>query len=93
MLGGPEEEIFIKTIHELTEQKYIKIVLNMEGLTWINSLGIGKCISGMTTLRNQGGDLRLASMSPPVQSLMEKCSMNKIFQFHDSVEKAVKSFK
>ncbi len=59
----------------------------------MNSLGIGKCISGMTTLRNNGGDLRLASMTPPVHSLMEKCSMNKIFQFHESVDGAVKSFK
>jgi len=59
----------------------------------MNSLGIGKCISGMTTLRNQGGDLRLADMTPPVYSLMEKCSMHKIFKFYDSVDEAVKSFK
>jgi len=65
----------------------------MAGVNWLNSLGIGKCISGMTTLRNRGGDLRLASMTTPVKSLMEKCSMHKIFKFYDTVDEAVKNFK
>ena len=48
--------------------------------------------SALVSLRNNGGDFRLAGACNVVASLMEKCRINQVFQCFDSVDDAVASF-
>ena len=59
----------------------------------MNSRALGMCISELTTLRNRGGDLRIAKISKPVDVLIHKCHLHTVFQSFDSVKEAVASFK
>jgi len=60
---------------------------------WMNSRGLGILVSGLTTLRNRGGDLKLACASESIDSFLNKCKMLAIFESYDTVEEAVESFK
>ena len=92
IMGSPDETSLTDVIYEFAEDGKINIVLDLSGVTWMNSRALGMCIAGLTTLRNRGGDLRLCCVSKPVDSLIRKCHLHTVFQSFDSTEKAVKSF-
>ena len=59
---------------------------------WMNSTGLGILISGLTTLRNNGGELKLANVTEKIQSLLTITKLITVFENFDSVEEAVGSF-
>ena len=58
----------------------------------MNSTGLGILISSYTTLRNNSGELKLANVTDKIQSLLTITKLVSVFDSHDSVEEAVKSF-
>ncbi len=92
IMGSPDEASLTDAIYEFVEDGKTKVVLDLSGVTWMNSRALGLCIAGLTTLRNRGGDLRLCCASKPVDSLIKKCHLHTVFQSFDSAEEAVKSF-
>jgi anti-sigma B factor antagonist len=59
---------------------------------WMNSTGLGILISGLTTLRNNGGELKLACVTDKIQSLLTITKLITVFENFDTIEDAVKSF-
>ena len=92
IMGSPDETSLTDVIYEFAEDGKTKVVLDLSGVTWMNSRALGMCIAGLTTLRNRGGDLRLCCVSKPVDSLIRKCHLHTVFRSFDSTEEAVKSF-
>jgi anti-anti-sigma factor len=92
LMGMPDETSLTDLIYEFVEQEKTKVVLDLSKVTWMNSRALGMCIAGMTTLRNRGGDLRLASMSKQVDMLITKCCLDSCFRCFRTVEEAVDSF-
>jgi anti-sigma B factor antagonist len=92
IMGSPDETSLTDVIYEFAEKGKTKVVLDLSGVTWMNSRALGMCIGGLTTLRNRGGDLRLCCVSKPVDSLIRKCHLHTVFQSFDSTEEAVRSF-
>jgi anti-sigma B factor antagonist len=58
----------------------------------MNSTGLGLLISGLTTLRKAGGELRLANVTDKIESLLAITKLITVFKAYDSVEEAVSSF-
>jgi anti-sigma B factor antagonist len=92
LMGLPDESSLIDQIYEFVEQSKTKVVLDLSGVTWMNSRALGMCIAGLTTLRSRGGDLRLARVSKQVDVLLHKCHLHTCFRSFDTVEEAVGSF-
>ena len=78
--------------HKLLEKGHKKVVVNLHGVDWINSTGMGILISGYTTMRRSGGDLRLLHVSDKIQSILYVTKLNLIFKCFDSEDEAVASF-
>jgi anti-sigma B factor antagonist len=92
IMGGPEDTRITDIIAKFIEQGQINVVLDLSKVTWMNSWGLGICLSGLTRLRNRGGDLRLTGIPVVVKSLMEKCRILHLFQSYATREEALKSF-
>ncbi len=92
LMGGPDAETFKTTFHKLLEKGSKKVVVNLHGVDWINSTGMGILISGYTTMRRGGGDLRLLHVSDRIRSILYVTKLNLIFKCYDSEEEAVASF-
>ncbi len=92
LMGGPDAEIFKGTIHKLLEAGHKKIVVNLHDIDWINSTGMGILISGYTTMRRSGGDLRLLNVSDKIQSILYVTKLNMIFKCYSDEAEAIKSF-
>ena len=69
-----------------------KLVLNMERITFIDSMGLGSLISMLKMMNKKAGDLRLACISKTVRAIVEIVRVHKIFQIFPDAEKAVTSF-
>jgi anti-sigma B factor antagonist len=77
----------------LAEQQKVKFVLDLSRVDWMNSRGLGICVSGVTTARNRGGNLKLAAPSEKVKSFLEKCRMFAVIDSYDTLDEAVGSLK
>jgi len=92
IMGGEDESIFYDKLHELLDQNKKKIVLDLAKVEWINSRGLGILISGLTTMRNNDGQLKLARVTEKVESLLTMTRLITAFENFDSVDEAVASF-
>ena len=92
VMGGPDGTKIHDTLHELKENGKKNVVVDLSKVKFMNSSGLGMLISGMTTMRNAGGDLRLANVADRIQSLLIVTKLITVFKHYGSVEDAVQSF-
>lgn len=92
IMGGPDASLLNDKLHELIESGRTKVVADLSKVDWMNSSGLGILIGGLTTMRNNGGDLRLARVTDRIQSLLMITKLLSVFQTFDDVEAAVASF-
>ncbi len=92
IMGGPDERSIQDCLSGIIEDGNLKVVLDLGKVEWMNSVGIGICISNLIKLRNRGGDLKLAELTGQVAKLMDQCRVITIFQTYDSLDEAVSSF-
>ena len=92
VMGGPDGSKLHETLHELREQGKKNVVVDLRKVRFMNSSGLGMLISGLTTMRNGGGDLRLANVIDRIQSLLVITKLITVFKHYDSVEEAVQSY-
>lgn len=92
VMGGPDGAKLHDTLHELQEAGKTNVVVDLSKVKFMNSSGLGMLISAMTTMRNAGGDLRLANVADRIQSLLVITKLITVFKHFDSVEAAAKSF-
>lgn len=92
IMGGPDASLLQDKLYEYIEKKQINVVVDLAGVEWMNSTGLGILISGYTTLRKNNGELKLANVTDKIQSLLIITKLVKVFDAHDSVDAAVKSF-
>lgn len=93
IMGGPDASLLHDRLYELIENDKKKVVIDLGGVEWMNSTGLGILISSYTTLRNHQGELKLANVTDKIQSLLTITKLISVFEAHDSVEEAVNSFK
>ncbi len=92
IMGGPESTALHDLLHDLIEQKKTNVVIDLSRVDWMNSTGLGLLISGLTTMRKAGGELKLANVTEKIQSLLTITKLVTIFKAFDTVDEAVKSF-
>jgi anti-sigma B factor antagonist len=84
--------LFRKRIHELVERGRTQVVLDLAGVTFIDSAGVGMLAAKLKTVREKGGDLRLARISTRGQRLFGIMKILIIFQVFDDEASAIRSF-
>ena len=92
IMGGPESTAMHDLLHDLIEQGKKCVVIDLGKVDWMNSTGLGLLISGLTTLRKSGGELKLANVTDKIQSLLTITKLVTIFKSYDSVDEAIGSF-
>lgn len=92
VMGGPDGAKLHDTLHDLKEDGKTNIVVDLSKVKFMNSSGLGMLISAMTTMRNAGGDLRLANVADRIQSLLVITKLITVFKHFESVDEAAKSF-
>jgi anti-sigma B factor antagonist len=69
-----------------------KILLDMSGVTTIDSSGIGELVGSFTTVTNRGGKLRLLHLPAKLNELLHITQLITVFEVYDNEEDAIRSF-
>jgi len=93
LMGGPDATLLSEKLHNLVDQKKTKVVADLGKVSWMNSSGLGILIGGLTTMRNSGGDLKLANVTGKIESLLIITKLIKVFDNFENIDSAVTSFK
>ena len=80
-------------VRDLLNKGQKKIILNLGDVNYIDSSGIGELVAAFTTVRNQGGDLKLLNLTRKVHDLLQITKLYTVFDVKDDEAAAVKSFK
>jgi anti-sigma B factor antagonist len=89
---GEGSVVLRDTIRDLVSKGKTRILLNLANVTYIDSSGIGELVSAYTTLRNQGGELKLLSLTKKVHDLLQITKLYTVFDIKDEEAAAVQSF-
>ena len=90
-LGDESNQVGIKIKETLGKGKS-QIVLNLAGVSQIDSAGLGALVWGYTSAQNQGATLKLANLTKRFNELLNITKLVTIFDTYGSVDDAVKSF-
>jgi anti-sigma B factor antagonist len=93
LMGEPDTENLRDKIYSLLQEGFTKIVVDMKGVRWISSTGLGTLIAALTSVRNKSGDLRLANITEKVESLFAITQLVKVFKTYETVDRAIASYK
>ena len=80
------------TVRDLIGKGNKKILLNLGDVNYIDSSGIGELVSAFTTVRNQGGELKLLNLTKKVHDLLQITKLYTVFDVKDDETAAVRSF-
>lgn len=76
---------------ELASEGKYKIVVNLEGVDFLDSTGLGVLVGGLKRLRSHEGDLTLVCTQNRILKVFEITGLTKVFAIFDSVEAATSS--
>jgi anti-sigma B factor antagonist len=79
-------------VNELVVGNRLKIIVNLQDVTYIDSCGLGVLIAKLVSVRNKGGDLRLLNLSPRTARVFAISKLENVFETFDSEAEAVASF-
>ena len=86
--------VFLKqTLRSLAEQNQIKVLLNLAGVSYIDSSGLGELVAGYTAIGKARGELKLLNLTDRVKDLMMITKLLTVFEAYDDEAIAVASFR
>ena len=89
---GEGSALLRTTIRNLLADGHTRIVLNLADVTYIDSSGIGELLSGFTSTKSQGGELKLMNLTKKIRDLLQITRLYTVFDIHGDEDAAVRSF-
>src|SRR3989337_3235358 len=87
------DELLKDKINSLLQQGKRKLVLNLEGVPYIDSAGLGEIVRTYTTVSRQGGSLKLLNLTKRIEDLLSITKLLTVFDTYDNEAEAVNSYK
>jgi anti-sigma B factor antagonist len=89
---GEESAALRELVGNLLSKGHKKILLNLGNVTYIDSTGLGSLVSAFTSVRKQGGELKLLNLTNKVEDVMQITKLYTVFDVMDDEAVGVKSF-
>ena len=80
------------SVRKLADTGKKKVLLNLAGVKYIDSSGIGELIANYTTVSRQGGQLKLLNLTDRIQNLLVITKLLTVFDSYDDEAEALRSF-
>jgi anti-sigma B factor antagonist len=77
---------------EQTKSGSVKIIINLEGVNFIDSTALSTLVRGLKLCREKSGDLHVCSLQQPVRVIFELTRLDKAFDIFPNEEEAAKGF-
>jgi anti-sigma B factor antagonist len=81
-----------ETIRQLVEKGSKKILLNLHGVGYVDSSGVGELVKSYTTVRAQGGQMKIVNLSRRLYDLLQMTRLYMVFDIQPDEASAIRSF-
>ncbi len=81
-----------QTVRDLVKKGHEKIVLNLRGVKYLDSSGIGELVKSYSFVKKHGGELKTIFLTPRVKEIFELTNLSSIFEDYEDVRTAIRSF-
>jgi len=92
IMGGDDYDVFQSKVKSLVAEGKVDVLLDMSGVDWVNSTGLGILVTGYTTLRKNNGRMKICCVSRRVDDILIVSGLKKVFEVFDKREEALASF-
>jgi anti-sigma B factor antagonist len=76
-------------LHGLVAQGSNQIIVDLDGVDFLDSTGLGVLVGALKWVRSNNGDLHLICTQPRIRKVFEVTGLTKVFSLYDSVDEAV----
>lgn len=91
-LAGEAGELLSDRIDDLIDMGRTQLILNLRGVAFIDSAGLGGLLSKRAAVMNAGGQLRLLNLTERVWDLMVTTKLELVFETFSSEAEAMEAF-
>lgn len=89
---GEGDELLKDKINSLIQQGHKKLVMNLEGVPYVDSAGLGEIVRTYTTVSRQGGSLKLLHLTKRIKDLLTITKLLQVFDVFETEQEALQSF-
>jgi anti-sigma B factor antagonist len=89
---GEESARLRELVSELLKNGHKKILFNLVDVQYIDSSGLGSLVSAFTSVRRQGGELKLLNLTSKVHDVLQITKLYTVFDIMDDEAVAINSF-
>jgi anti-sigma B factor antagonist len=89
---GEGSSVLRDTVKDLLANGQKRILLNLGGISYIDSSGIGELVSAFTSVRNQGGEMKLLHLTKKTHDLLQITKLYTVFHVLDDEGDAIAAF-
>jgi len=90
---GVETTTLREQVQGLLDAGMKKIVLNLGGISYIDSSGVGTLVALYTHAQKAGGSIKLANLTQKVGDVLQVSKLLTVFDVYDSEEKAIQALR
>jgi len=89
---GEGSSVLRDTVKDLVGKGRKKILLNLADINYIDSSGVGELVSAFTSVRNEGGELKLLHLTKKVHDILQITKLYTVFDVRDNEAAAISAF-
>lgn len=93
MMNGPESINLHPYVKQLIEQDKLNLIVDMGHVKWFSSTGLGALLASYTSLRNAGGEMKIARATKRIYSLFYQMELSSLFDTYETIDEALEAYK
>lgn len=84
---------FESELQKLLKEKRFNIIVNLDGLQYISSAGLGVFMGVIEDIRTNDGDLKICCAAPKVFKVFDLLGFPSLYEFYEGEDQAIQKFK
>ena len=92
LMGYPETDELHDEIRSFLGQGIKNILVDLNGVSWMNSMGVGALMRCLTTVKNKEGDLRLSRLTDKTRSIFVMMQLVRVLKIYETRDEGIDSF-
>ncbi len=89
---GEETGALREKVKQIVASGNLRIILNLADILYIDSVGLSTLVACYTSVRKQGGELKLLHLTKRVKDVLQITRLSTVFEIFNSLEEARRSF-
>jgi len=79
-------------INQNLEEGHSKLVLDLSGVSTMDSSGVGEMVAAFTSAKKRGAQMKLVNLSPKIMDILQMTQLITVFETFEGMDEALESF-